>query len=169
MTKQNLGVDYHDTLSYNPKFFQTLFQAWSLFGKIYIVTGTPASRIEEVKDELEVLGFARDSYTDILAGFEYDKKKMNSSHFLRMREHKLELIQKYDIGVFFDDNPFYVEHVRNHGVTVFQTILDDEYIERFSKINPFFTCNLQEKQFEFLTSLGPIEKEEKNPAKPKRQ
>jgi len=158
MSKINIGVDYHDTLSYNPKFFQNLFSAWKLFGEVYIVTGTPASKTEEVKDELEVLGFGRDSYTDILSGFEYDKKKMTSAHFLRMRDHKLSLIKKYDIGVFFDDNPFYVEHVRNHGVTVFQTILDDEYIERFSKINPFFTCNLQEKQFEFLGSLGQIER-----------
>jgi hypothetical protein len=158
MSKLNIGVDYHDTLSYNPKFFQNFFSAWEAFGNIYIVTGTPASKLEEVKDELEVLGFPRDSYTDILPGYEYDKKNMNSSHFLRMRDHKLALIKKYEIGVFFDDNPFYVEHVRNHGVTVFQTILDDEYIERFSKINPFFTCNLQEKQFEFLGNLGNIEK-----------
>jgi len=158
MSTMNLGVDYHDTLSYNPKFFQNLFLAWKLFGNVYIVTGTPASKTEEVKDELEVLGFGRDSYTDILPGFEYNKKKMTSAHFLRMREHKLALIQKYDISIFFDDNPFYVEHVRNHGVTVFQTILDDEYIARFSKINPFFTCNLQEKQFEFLENLGSIEK-----------
>lgn len=156
--RQNIGVDYHDTISYSPKFFQTLFKAWKEFGEIYIVTGTPASKLEEVKDELEVLGFARDSYTDILAGYEYDKKEMTSSHFLRMRDHKLNLIKKYDIKIFYDDNPFYVEHVRNHGVTVFQTILDDEYIQRFSKINPFFTCNLQEKQFDFLKNLGIIER-----------
>jgi len=154
----NLGIDYHDTLSYDPKFFQNLFFAWKEIGEIYIVTGTPLSKTEDVKDELEVLGFSRESYTDILAGFEYDKKNMTAAHFLRMREHKLDLIKKYDIKVFFDDNPFYVEHIRNHGVTVFQTILDDEYIKRFSKINPFFTCNLQETQFNFLKNLKNIEK-----------
>lgn len=156
--KQNIGVDYHDTLSYDPKFFQTFFQKWKSVGDIYIVTGTPGSKIEEVKSELEVLGFSRDSYTDILCGFEYDKKEMTSAHFLRMRDHKLSLIKKYDITIFFDDNPFYVEYVRNHGVTVFQTILDAEYIERFSKINPFFTCNLQERQFKFLENLDNFEK-----------
>lgn len=158
MNKQNIGVDYHDTLSYDPKFFQNLFQLWKAVGEIYIVTGTPASKLEEVKSELEVLGFPRDSYTDILPGFEYDKKNMTSAHFMRMRDHKLNLIKKYDINIFFDDNPFYVEYVRNHGVTVFQTILDAEYIERFSKINPFFTCNLQERQFQFLTKLDNFEK-----------
>ena len=156
--KLNIGIDYHDTLSYDPKFFQALFASWKNTGNIYIVTGTPASKTEEIKDELEVLGFGRDSYTDILPGFEYDKKNMTSAHFIRMREHKLALIKKYDIKVFFDDNPFYVEYVRNHGVTDFQTILDAEYIERFSKINPFFTCNLQERQFTFLDKLENFEK-----------
>ena len=156
--KMNIGVDYHDTLSYNPKFFRNLFEAWKQFGEIYIVTGTPASNLESVKDELEVLGFGRDSYTDILMGFEYEKKNMTSAHFLNMREHKLKLIKKYDISIYYDDNPFYVEYVRNHGVTVFQTILDSEYIDRFSKINPFFTCNLQERQFTFLDNLENFEK-----------
>jgi hypothetical protein len=156
--KMNIGIDYHDTLSYNPKFFRNLFEAWKKFGDIYIVTGTPASNLESVKDELEVLGFGRDSYTDILMGFEYEKKNMTSTHFLNMREHKLKLIKKYNITIYYDDNPFYVEYVRNHGVTVFQTILDSEYIERFSKINPFFTCNLQERQFTFLDNLENFEK-----------
>ena len=160
MKKVNIGIDYHDTISYSPKFFQTLFEAWKPFGDIYIVTGTPASQIEEVRSELELLGFGRDSYTDILMGFEYEKKNMKSSHFLNMRDHKLKLIKKYDISIYYDDNPFYVEYVRNHGVTVFQTILDAEYIERFSKINPFFTCNLQERQFQFLDNLENFEKTE---------
>lgn len=156
--KMNIGIDYHDTLSYDPKFFQNFIRLWKTIGNIYIVTGTPASKLEEIKSELEVLGFSRESYTDILPGFEYDKQNMTSAHFLRMRDHKLTLIKKYDIKVFFDDNPFYVEYIRNHGVTVFQTILDSEYIERFSKINPFFTCNLQERQFMFLNNLENFEK-----------
>jgi hypothetical protein len=154
--KTNIGIDYHDTLSYDPKFFQILFSLWKEIGDIYIVTGTPPSKAENVKDELEVLGFGRDSYTDILFGFEYDKNNMTPAHFIRMREHKLSLIQKYNIKIFFDDNPFYVEHIRNHGVTVFQIILNAEYIERFSKINPFFTCNLQSEQFTFLHNLKNI-------------
>ena len=41
----NIGIDFHDTISYFPEFFTRLMSKWD--GKIYIVTGTPESKREE--------------------------------------------------------------------------------------------------------------------------
>jgi hypothetical protein len=60
----NLGIDFHDTLSYAPEFFRRLLSGWG--GKVYIVTGTPPSKRHEVEKGLEELGFGRETYEDIL-------------------------------------------------------------------------------------------------------
>ena len=60
----DIGIDFHDTLSYAPDFFKKLMQNWS--GKIYIVTGTPPSKKWEVERDLGTLGFGPDTYEDIL-------------------------------------------------------------------------------------------------------
>ena len=70
----NLGIDFHDTLSYAPEFFQRLIAGWQ--GKVYIVTGTPPSKREEIEEGLADLGFGPETYEDILCGFEYEKKNM---------------------------------------------------------------------------------------------
>ena len=62
--------------------------------------------------------------------------------------------KQYDIKVFFDDNPFYVEWMRNHGVTTFQIVLPAKYLSEFGAKDPFFSCHLQEKQFHFLSLLA---------------
>lgn len=151
MNQINIGVDFHDTLSYSPEFFHQLFQNWP--GECYIVTGTPESEREKtiniLKDEYEFeLGV---HYKDILMGYNYSKEEgLNSGHFKRMRERKLENLKKYNITVFYDDNPYYVAYMKDHGILTFQTILAKAYTEQFAKNDPYFTCHLQDRQFDFI-------------------
>ena len=143
----NLGIDFHDTLSYAPDFFKRLMSGWS--GKVYIVTGTPPSKRHEVEKDLLELGFSPESYEEILCGFEYDKEKMGLNHFEKMAEHKLKILKQYNIEVFY----YYVDVAKDHGIVVFQTIIADKYLDDFADRDPFFTCNLQKKQFDFLSNL----------------
>ena len=146
----NLGIDLHDTLSYNPEFFRTLLKDWPF--KRYIVTGTPESQRNETIEILSSYGVTRECYNEVLSGYEYKKSEMNLSHFKHMREHKLQVIKEYNIKIFFDDNPFYVSYLKDH-TAVFQTILSSEYLERFKQKDPFFTCNFQADQFNYLEEL----------------
>lgn len=149
----SLAVDYHDCLSFAPEFFRTLFNTWP--GKTYILSGTPQKQRSKVIAELSELGFHEgETYEGLLLGFDYVEKDMSVEHFKRMREHKLSMIQKYDIDIFFDDNPFYVDWMRNHGVTTFQIVLPNKYLTEFGQKDPFFTCHLQDRQFHFLSLLG---------------
>ena len=148
----NIGIDFHDTLSYAPDFFMRLISGWQ--GKVYIVTGTPPSRKAEVEKDLSDLGFGPDSYEEILCGFEYDKHKLGLNHFEEMAKHKLQVLKQYNINVLYDDNPYYVNLAKDNGITVFQTILAEEYLVEFAKKDPFFTCNLQKNQFDYLTKLS---------------
>ena len=84
----NIGIDFHDTISYNPKFFRELMGSW--VGSVYIVTGTPMSKKEETIEQLEEIGISRNLYKDILMGFEYEKVNMTMDHFHRMKKHKLK-------------------------------------------------------------------------------
>ena len=147
----NIGIDFHDTLSYAPDFFRRLISGWQ--GKVYIVTGTPPSKKAEVEKDLSDLGFGPDSYEEILCGFEYDKHKLGLNHFEEMAKHKLKILKQYNIDVLYDDNPYYVNLAKDNGITVFQTILADEYLNEFAEKDPFFTCNLQKNQFKYLTKL----------------
>jgi acid phosphatase class B len=147
----NVGIDFHDTLSYAPKFFKRLINGWE--GKVYIITGTPPSKRHEVEKGLEDLGLGPDSYEEILLGFEYEKKNMGLEHFQKMAEHKLKILKEHNIEIFYDDNPYYVNAAKDHGITVFQTIIADKYLDDFANKDPFFTCNLQKNQFNFLSGL----------------
>ncbi len=144
----NLGLDFHDTISVNPEFFKNLISTWE--SKVYIVTGTPESKREETIKQLSDLGITPDYYDGMLMGFEYTKEGMSVDHFQKMKEWKLSLCKAYNIKIYFDDNPFYVDHLRNHGITVFQTVLSDKYLDEYEKGDPFFSCNLQRGQFEYL-------------------
>ena len=144
----NIGVDFHDTITYSPEFFLELFLTWP--GKKYIVTGTPDSRRDETISQLKKIGFSEEVYDGLLMGYEYEKSEMTIDHFHRMKKHKLQLIQENNISIYFDDNPFYVEYLRTYGITVFQTILDEKYLTEFENKNNFFTCNLQRGQFNYL-------------------
>ena len=143
----NIGIDFHDALSANPEFYKKIISKWG--SNIYIVTGTPESKREETIQQLSDIGLYPYQYK-LLMGFEYNKEEMTMDHFQKMKEHKLKLIQEHNIEVYFDDNPFYVDYLRNKGVTVFQQILSDEYIDTFSKKDKYFTCHFQRDQFEFL-------------------
>jgi hypothetical protein len=145
----NIGIDFHDTISYNPEFFKGIMSKWN--GKIFIITGTPISKRDETIEQLEEIGISRDMYHDILMGFEYVKEDMTINHFHKMKEHKLNHIKNNNISIYFDDNPFYVEFLRNYDVTVFQTILNDNYLDEFENKHKFFTCNLQRNQFDYLS------------------
>ncbi len=144
----NIGIDFHDTISYNPEFFKKLMQSWG--GNVYIVTGTPLSKKEETIKQLNDIGVSRTMYVDILMGFEYLKEEMTMEHFHKMKKHKLKHIKNNNISIYFDDNPFYIDYLRNNGVTTFQTVLNDEYLDEFENKNNFFTCNLQRNQFDYL-------------------
>ena len=151
----NIGIDFHDTLSVNPEFYKKLISKWD--GKVYIITGTPESKRHETIKQIfqleiypHVAGDYPYQYDGILMGFEYKKEEMTMDHFQKMKEHKLKLIQEHDIEVYFDDNPFYVDYLRNKGISVFQQILSDEYIDKFSKRDKYFTCHFQRGQFDYL-------------------
>lgn len=146
-----IGLDFHDTISYAPDFFVKFIKEWD--GDVYIITGTPPSKINEVERDLKKIGLSREDFKDILLGFEYEKANMDLTHFKKMAIHKLKLLKDNDIKVYVDDNPFYVEHIRNHGILVLQPILSDIYLKAFSSADPFFTCNLQAMQFDYLDSL----------------
>jgi len=145
----NIGIDYHDTLTYNPQFFMNILKSWE--GKIYIISGTPESNRKEIEEGLDKIGLLK-YIDDILLGFEYNKNDMDFSHFKKMAEHKKRLIEFYSIDVYFDDNPYYVSYLKNNGILVFQTILGDGYMEKY-KEDAFFTSHLQEKQFDFLDEI----------------
>ena len=149
--RMNIGIDFHDTLSYAPEFFISIMKNWS--HDIYVISGTPASQKADIKRQLDELGITPDLYKDILLGYEYGESEMGVDHFNRMRVHKLEILREYDITIFFDDNPFYVEYMKDYGITVFQTILSTAYLDKWSAKDPLFTCNLQRKQFGYLDEL----------------
>ena len=134
-----------------PDFFIELISLWK--GKVYIVTGTPASRKNEIVESIDRLGITSEMYDDILCGFEYEKSDMTLDHFNRMADHKLGQIRSHDISVYYDDNPFYVRKMKDSGVITFQTIIDEKYLNEFEEKDPFFTCNLQKLQFDYLTDL----------------
>jgi len=146
----NIGIDFHDTISYNPKFFKQLMSNWA--GGVYIVTGTPPSKREETVKQLEDIGITRYMYVEILMGFEYKKEEMTINHFHKMKKHKLKHLKDKNINIYFDDNPFYIDYLRNNGITTFQTVLNDEYLDEFENKHNFFTCNLQRNQFDYLNN-----------------
>ena len=78
---------------------------------------------------------------------------MGLDHFEKMAYHKLSLLKRYDITIFFDDNPYYVNLMKDYGIAVFQPIMSQTYLKAFKKADPFFTCNLQKMQFEYLRDL----------------
>jgi len=147
----NIGLDFHDTVSYCPEFFSALIKGWA--GNVYIVTGTPPSKRQEIVDALNELGITSNDYEDILCGYEYEKSEMNLDHFKKMARHKLKLLKEYDIKVFYDDNPYYVEYIKEDGIKVFQPVLSNGYLKEFADADPFFTCNLQKMQFDYLAAL----------------
>ena len=150
--KINIGIDFHDTLSHNPIFFKMLFNNWN--GKIIIITGTPLSQKKLIEYNLNNLGFfEKIHYDEIYYGYEYNKENMDYNHFEKMKKHKLKIIKNNNIKIYFDDNPFYVNYLKDNGITVYQTILSNKYINNFKNIDKYFCCNLQEQQFDFLNNL----------------
>ena len=147
----NIGIDFHDTLSYAPDFFRDLCLTWN--SDVYIVTGTPENEREKTIEWLRRdYGFIKgEHYKDILMGYNYTKEEgLDAGHFKRMRERKLENLKKHNITVFFDDNPYYVAYMKDHGIFTFQTILAKAYTQKFAKNDPYFTCHLQDRQFDFI-------------------
>ena len=138
-----LGIDYHDTITYHPEFFKNLIESWN--DKVYILSGTPESKRDEILTGLKKLEIT--GYTRLLLAFEYKKENMTAEHFVKMKKYKLKKIQEYNIQIYFDDNPIYVNYLRNQGVLVFQPVLSDEYIDEFSKRDKYFTCHFQRNQF----------------------
>jgi hypothetical protein len=147
----NIGIDFHDTISYNPGFFKSMMRSWD--GAVFIVTGTPQSQKIKTIEQLNELGISPNLYQDILMGYEYKKEDMTIEHFHKMKQHKLNHLIDNNISVYFDDNPFYIDFLRNNGILTFQTVLNDQYLDEFENKHNFFTCNLQRNQFDYLKSL----------------
>ena len=145
-TTMRIAVDYHDTLTYNIPFFRHIFHSLNP-EDIFIVTGTPPSRAEIVIQELKDIGFDPTKYNRIIFGFEYSHSSMNENHFERMAVHKLQELKKADVNVYFDDNPYYVNAVRDH-ITAFMPCMSTRYMKGFVTDAPFLTCNLQEGIFD---------------------
>ena len=140
-----IGLDFHDTISYAPDFFVKFIREWD--GDVYIVTGTPPSKLNEVERDLKKIGLKKEDFKDILLGFEYEKENMD------LAKHKLKLLKDNNIQVYVDDNPFYVSYVKDHGILALQPILAEKYLKAFAEADPFFTCNLQKMQFDYLKEL----------------
>ena len=43
---------------------------------------------------------------------------MTADHFTKMKKYKLEKIREYNIQIYFDDNPIYVNYLRNEVLLV---------------------------------------------------
>jgi len=149
----NIGIDFHDTLSYAPAFFISMMKNWE--HDIYVISGTPASQKDDIKRQLDELGITSDLYKDILLSYEYSDREMGVANFNTMKEYKLSILKEYNITIYYDDNPFYVEYLKDHGIIVFQTILSTAYLDKWSGKDPLFTCNLRRKQFRYLDELDP--------------
>lgn len=160
----NVGIDLHDTITYDPDFFREFMSLWKRnnLGKVFVITGTPESKRHETIELLNDIDILHGrEYDDILMGFEYEKENMDVNHFIRMKDHKLKHLIANKIRMYFEDNPHYVNAARELGITVFQTILSKEYIEAFEKKDKYFTCNLQTHQFDYLKDIKPGEIEKK--------
>lgn len=144
-----LAVDFHDTLTAHPAFFRHLLRGWSW--RKFIITGTPESERESVEQALRELGFEHGQHFNaILMGFEHDRENMDESHFKLMRAWKLKHLKHYGVTAVFDDNPYYVDHFRNNGIAVFQTVLSDAHMDEFTKDDPTCTAHFQRGQFDHL-------------------
>lgn len=144
------GIDLHDTISYRPDMFNPLLATLYASGHtILIISGTPESDRQHAIDLLSRLGVI---YHKLVLGFDYEKEGMTHNHFLKMRKWKLQCCIENEVDIYIDDNPYYVKYLADHGILVLQTILSSVYIERFRREDPYFTCNLQEKQFDFLNT-----------------
>jgi len=155
-----VAIDFHDTITYKPGLFGSIIDSLKEQGhEIYIISGTPEKEIDTIKSSLEQLDI---EYDYLLCGFNYDKEHMDGNHFKKMADWKLYLCKQYNIDIYIDDNPYYVKKIANEGILVLQTILSEEYIDQFSKKDPYFTCNLQAKQFDFLNSDFILERKTTN-------
>ena len=67
-----------------------------------------------------------------------------------MKNHKLSLLNESNIKIYFDDNPYYVNFLKDKDIFVYQTILSKKYIDYFSKKDKYFCSNLQATQFNFI-------------------
>ena len=144
-----LGLDFHDTITYNPEFFKNLINNWN--DKVYILSGTPNSQRSHIESKLQELGIT--NVYKVILSYEYDKDTMTIEHFSKMKKYKLEQIIKHNIDVYFDDNPIYLDFVDNQRILVFQPILSDEYIKKFSNTDKYVCCHFQKNQFKQYNNI----------------
>ena len=86
-------------------------------------------------------------------GFNFNKNDMNISHFDKMAKHKLKLLQENNISIYFDDNPFYASYLKDFDICVFQTIVSQNYMNKYKNKDSYLSAHLQECQFLFLKNL----------------
>jgi len=143
-----VAIDFHDTISAHPGFFKAFFLVYPSHC-IWVLTGTPVSQKAEVVRGLRNIGIKPHMYADVLCGFEYDTP-VPEGHFERMAQHKYEHLKQHEVDLYIDDNPVYVDYMRNRDITVLQMILSDRYLDHWQNKHPFFTANLQRDQFQYL-------------------
>lgn len=146
----NIGIDFHDTFTYYPDFFISIINVYP--GKKFIVTGTPEQDRKLVELELKKYDIF-DKIDGLLMGFNFSKDYMNVSHFDKMAQHKLKLLQENNISIYFDDNPFYASYLKDFNICVFQTIVSQDYMSKYKNKDSYFSAHLQESQFLFLKNL----------------
>lgn len=146
----NIGIDFHDTFTYNVDFFIKIINSFP--GKKFIVTGTPNKDKKLIEAELYKYD-VHDKIAGILMGFDYNKNYISNDHFELMAKHKLKLLQENNINIYFDDNPFYVSYLKDFNICVFQTIINKKYIEEYKQKDSYFSSHFQEHQFSFLQYL----------------
>jgi cytidyltransferase-like protein len=148
---KRIAVDYHDTFTAYPELLSIILRSFKP-ENIFILTGTPSSRLNPIRDELTSRGF---SSVKVIGGFEYDNEHMGKDHFKRMADHKLHMLKLHKIHIYIEDNPMYVACMKENlpNVLILQHILSNEYILKFSGKHADLTGNLQTTQFDFLKIL----------------
>jgi glycerol-3-phosphate cytidylyltransferase len=134
-----IGIDFHDTFTYNVPFFKWLLRNWTL-GKRYIVTGD--NDAQSIRDLLLQKFDMLESDFDEVLGCGNGTYALDQDHYDRVANAKVESIKSHNIKIYYDDNPIYAERTRNHAC-VFHTFLSDAYIEAFNKMQKHENINFQ--------------------------
>lgn len=148
-----IAIDINDTYSYCPEFFNSIIK--SKDNEIFFITGMISSEVKTAEKLLSDNGVERSDYVKILSGFTFKPRPKDSpiEHFKLMRKYKLMQLKCNNIDVYFDDNPFYVDYIRERSdITVFQTILSKKRLKE-SETEIDFDFNFQRHQFKYLDQI----------------
>ena len=149
-----IACDFHDTLTYAPEFFKTLFRAWS--GKRYIITGdSDYDAVSYALADSYGMNMYRD-YDELLVCEQppcellvCEQPSVKCSHFDNIKQQKRAHILAKKVAYYFDDNPIYCEYLRE-STCVFSVTLNDAYIQEFCEKAKHANVNFQTHVHEFI-------------------